>query len=100
MEPLSPPVAALADASVDVVVNFQVIEHLWDQAQFVRRDVFEATGRYREIPLMEDYDFVRRLERRGRTVCLDGSAPRASWTGPPRRPRRNAVRCSGSSCSR
>jgi SAM-dependent methyltransferase len=24
----------LADASVDVVVNFQVIEHLWDQAQF------------------------------------------------------------------
>ncbi|KUI00048.1 class I SAM-dependent methyltransferase [Mycobacterium sp. IS-3022] len=25
----------LADGSVDVVVNFQVIEHLWDQAQFV-----------------------------------------------------------------
>lgn len=25
----------LADASVDVVVNFQVIEHLWDQGQFV-----------------------------------------------------------------
>src|SRR5689334_12884999 len=25
----------LADQSVDVVVNFQVIEHLWDQAQFV-----------------------------------------------------------------
>ena len=26
----------LADASVDVVANFQVIEHLWDQTQFVR----------------------------------------------------------------
>src|SRR3984957_20564778 len=26
---------ALPDASMDVVVNFQVIEHLWDQAQFV-----------------------------------------------------------------
>lgn len=26
----------LPDASVDVVVNFQVIEHLWDQARFVR----------------------------------------------------------------
>jgi SAM-dependent methyltransferase len=25
----------LADSAVDVVVNFQVIEHLWDQAQFV-----------------------------------------------------------------
>ncbi len=26
---------ALPDASVDVVVNFQVIEHLWDQPQFI-----------------------------------------------------------------
>ncbi|WP_422748538.1 methyltransferase domain-containing protein [Mycobacterium sp. WMMD1722] len=26
----------LPDSSVDVVVNFQVIEHLWDQPQFVR----------------------------------------------------------------
>ncbi|HLS79684.1 MAG TPA: class I SAM-dependent methyltransferase [Nocardia sp.] len=26
----------LADESVDVVVNFQVIEHLWDQGQFLR----------------------------------------------------------------
>ena len=26
----------LPDGSVDVVVNFQVIEHLWDQAQFLR----------------------------------------------------------------
>ena len=25
----------LADSAVDVVVNFQVIEHLWDQPQFV-----------------------------------------------------------------
>ncbi|MEV0946185.1 class I SAM-dependent methyltransferase [Rhodococcus sp. NPDC049939] len=26
----------IVDASVDTVVNFQVIEHLWDQAQFLR----------------------------------------------------------------
>ncbi|MBV9351173.1 MAG: class I SAM-dependent methyltransferase, partial [Mycobacterium sp.] len=26
----------LVDGSVDAVVNFQVIEHLWDQARFVR----------------------------------------------------------------
>ncbi|MFQ6327925.1 class I SAM-dependent methyltransferase [Nocardia sp. CWNU-33] len=26
----------LDDAAVDVVVNFQVIEHLWDQSQFIR----------------------------------------------------------------
>ena len=27
----------LSDGAVDVVVNFQVIEHLWDQGQFVGR---------------------------------------------------------------
>jgi SAM-dependent methyltransferase len=26
----------LTDGAVDVVVNFQVIEHLWDQGQFIR----------------------------------------------------------------
>ncbi len=36
----------LPDASVDVVVNFQVIEHLWDQAQFVAEcaRVLRASG--------------------------------------------------------
>jgi SAM-dependent methyltransferase len=29
----------MTDASVDVVVNFQVIEHLWDQLQFLRECV-------------------------------------------------------------
>ena len=33
--PVIVPLLPLPDASVDVVVNFQVIEHLWDQAQFV-----------------------------------------------------------------
>ena len=37
-----------------------------DQALFVRRDVFEAIGGYREWPLMEDVDFVRRLRHAGR----------------------------------
>lgn len=37
-----------------------------DQALFVRRDAFEALGGYRELPLMEDVDFVRRLRRAGR----------------------------------
>lgn len=36
-----------------------------DQALFVRRDVFAALGGYRELPLMEDVDFVRRLRRKG-----------------------------------
>ena len=37
-----------------------------DQALFVRREVFAALGGYRELPLMEDVDFVRRLRRKGR----------------------------------
>lgn len=37
-----------------------------DQGIFVRRDVFEAMGGFREIPIMEDYEFVKRLRRRGR----------------------------------
>jgi rSAM/selenodomain-associated transferase 2 len=36
-----------------------------DQALFVRRAVFEHLGGYRELPLMEDVDFIRRLRRHG-----------------------------------
>jgi rSAM/selenodomain-associated transferase 2 len=32
-----------------------------DQGIFVRRDIFDGLGGYREIPLMEDVDMVRRL---------------------------------------
>jgi rSAM/selenodomain-associated transferase 2/rSAM/selenodomain-associated transferase 1 len=37
-----------------------------DQALFVRRDVFDAMGGYREWPLMEDIEFVRRLRQVGK----------------------------------
>jgi rSAM/selenodomain-associated transferase 2/rSAM/selenodomain-associated transferase 1 len=37
-----------------------------DQALFVRRDVFDAMGGYREWPLMEDVEFVRRLRQAGK----------------------------------
>lgn len=43
-----------------------------DSAIFCRRAVFDALGGYRPIPVMEDYDFARRLERGYRTVCLHG----------------------------
>ena len=54
-----------------------------DSAIWVRRDVFERVGRFINSPLMEDYDFCRKLERAGRTVCLKGSAITSSrrWTG-------------------
>jgi rSAM/selenodomain-associated transferase 2 len=41
-----------------------------DSGIFVRRSVYEPLGGFRPIPLMEDLDFVRRLERFGRTCCI------------------------------
>ena len=41
-----------------------------DMGIFVRREVFERMGGYKEIPLMEDMDFCRRLKRFGRIVIL------------------------------
>lgn len=41
-----------------------------DQALFVRREVFERLGGYRDIELCEDLDFARRLKRAGRVACL------------------------------
>jgi len=41
-----------------------------DSALFVRRPVYDALGGIRPLALMEDYDFVRRLERAGRTCSI------------------------------
>lgn len=37
-----------------------------DQALFMRRETFEKAGAFKEIPIMEDVDLVRRLGRKGR----------------------------------
>jgi len=37
-----------------------------DQALFIRRDLFEGLGGYRDLPLMEDVDLVRRAKQRAR----------------------------------
>ena len=41
-----------------------------DSGIFVRRSVYEALGGFRPIPLMEDLEFVCRLEWFGRTCCI------------------------------
>jgi rSAM/selenodomain-associated transferase 2 len=66
-----------------------------DQALFARRSVFEEMGGYRELPLMEDVDFIKRLRRRGRLARLDvpaiTSARRWETDGWLRRTVNNAV---------
>jgi rSAM/selenodomain-associated transferase 2 len=41
-----------------------------DQGIFVRTDVFHQLGGFKELALMEDLDFSRRLKRIGRTVLI------------------------------
>ena len=41
-----------------------------DSGIFVRREIFERLGGFREWPVLEDYDFARRLVRAGKTVYL------------------------------
>lgn len=49
-----------------------------DQAIFVRREAFAATGGFPDIALMEDIALSRLLKRRSRPVCL---VPRAITSG-------------------
>jgi len=48
-----------------------------DQAIFVRARTFRALGGFPDIPVMEDYEFVRRARRLGR-VALVGKAAATS----------------------
>jgi rSAM/selenodomain-associated transferase 2 len=41
-----------------------------DSGVFVRRAVYDALGGFKSLPLLEDYEFVRRLERYGKTTYL------------------------------
>ncbi len=43
---------------------------LGDQAQFVTRTAFAALEGFRDWPILEDLDFVRRLKRHGRTALI------------------------------
>lgn len=41
-----------------------------DQAIFIRRDYFRKIGSYRELPLMEDVELMRRIKHRGDKICI------------------------------
>lgn len=60
--------------------------YLGDQAIFVRRDIFEQLGGYRDIPIFEDLDFSRRLRALGKMITLTppvySSARRFAHAGP------------------
>ncbi|MEH2055221.1 MAG: TIGR04283 family arsenosugar biosynthesis glycosyltransferase [Nostoc sp.] len=41
-----------------------------DQAIFVTKEVFEQIGSFPQLPIMEDFEFIRRLKRLGRIVII------------------------------
>lgn len=41
-----------------------------DSGIFVRRTAYAAVGGVRPLPIMEDWDLVRRLQRTGPTICI------------------------------
>jgi rSAM/selenodomain-associated transferase 2/rSAM/selenodomain-associated transferase 1 len=45
-----------------------------DQALFMRMDLFWELGAFPPIPIMEDFELVRRLKRRGRMALASGCA--------------------------
>lgn len=49
-----------------------------DSGIFVRREVYNAIGGFKDLEIMEDVDFVRRLERYGKTCCITEVALRTS----------------------
>lgn len=49
-----------------------------DSAIFVRREVFEGLGGYRDYPIFEDCDFYRRMRKVGKFVRLSAAATTSS----------------------
>lgn len=59
-----------------------------DQALFLRQDMFGALGGFRALPIMEDFDLVRRAGRIGRVLTL----PQRVTTSPRRWRRMGTLR--------
>lgn len=68
----SEPSARLRFAAFMINLRSSLTRCPWgDQAQFVRREIFELEGGYREVPIMEDYDLALRMRRRHRVRIVD-----------------------------
>jgi rSAM/selenodomain-associated transferase 2 len=62
-----------------------------DQAIFARREDFRALGGFPAQPVLEDYEFVRRLRARGRVVLLPEAAVTSARRWHARGPWRNTL---------
>ena len=49
--------------------NFR-LSHFGDQGIFVLRDIFQSLHGYKNMPIMEDYDFCKRLRAQGKVILI------------------------------
>jgi hypothetical protein len=49
-----------------------------DQAVFMRKTVFNELGGFRDIPIMEDVEIMRRIKKRSGKICIIDKAARTS----------------------
>jgi rSAM/selenodomain-associated transferase 2 len=49
-----------------------------DQAIFIRRDFFDKIGGYRDIPIMEDVELMKRIRKRADAICIIPAKVRTS----------------------
>ncbi len=61
-----------------------------DQAIFIRRSLFFRLGAYRDIPVMEDVDLMRRIKREKGSICF---IDKPVTTSPRRWQKEGLVRC-------
>jgi len=41
-----------------------------DQGFFIRKSLFESMGGFPDIPIMEDFEFIRQLKKKGKVITL------------------------------
>jgi len=61
-----------------------------DQAIFLKRDCFHGINGFRDIPLMEDVELMRRIKQRGYRICI---IPQKLKTSPRRWEREGVLYC-------
>jgi rSAM/selenodomain-associated transferase 2 len=61
-----------------------------DQAIFMKRDFFHEINGFRDIPLMEDVELMRRIKQRGYRICI---IPQKLKTSPRRWEREGVLYC-------
>ncbi|MDQ2797705.1 MAG: TIGR04283 family arsenosugar biosynthesis glycosyltransferase, partial [Actinomycetota bacterium] len=75
-DPRSPALDFLARTST---IRARRIGHIFgDQSMFVRRTIFDQLDGFAPLPVMEDFEFSRRLHRTGRTVVLPATSTASS----------------------